>query len=122
MIEIYADLQLMTAMPFLRLKLVDRKQFNLMGGPLPGVKEVAAPTLRTDQHVFRALAVGIAVETGVPKYGAQERPGAELVRVGNPDGHPALAVIGRGRLRHQRANVSELSAVREPVHAYRQEV
>src|SRR3974377_1653741 len=111
MIEVYGDLELMTAMPFLLRKLVDGEQFDLIGGPRPGVKEVATPALRTDHHVFRALAVGIAVETSVSKYGAQERPGAELVGVGSADGHASLAVVGRGRLRHQRADVSELSAV-----------
>src|SRR6516225_7246893 len=100
MIVIDADPQLMTAMPFLQRELVDGKQFNLIGGPLPGVKEVAAPAFGTDQHVFRALAVGIAVETSVSKYRAQEGPGAELVGVGSPDGYSSLAVIGRGRLRH----------------------
>src|SRR6516162_3625025 len=122
MIEIYARPQLMTAMPFLQRELVQREQLNLIGGPRPFVKEVPAPALRTDQHVFWALAVGIAVETGVAKYGAQKRPGAELVGVGSPDGHSSLAVIGRGRLRHQRADVSELPAVREPIHTQRQQV
>src|SRR6516162_3414810 len=122
MIEIHAGPQLMTAMPFLQCELVHGEQLNLIGRPLPRVKEVAAPALRTDQHVFRALAVGIAVEKGVSKYGAQEGPGAELIGVGSPDGHSSLAVIGRGRLRHQRTDVSELPAVRETVHTYRQEV
>src|SRR5271167_24915 len=98
MIEIYADLQLMTAKPFLLRKLVNGEQFHLIGGPRPGVKEIATPALRTDHHLFRALAVGIAVETAVSKYGAQKRAGAELVSVEGPDGHPPLAVIGRGCL------------------------
>ena len=93
MAEIRAHFQLVAAPPLPQRKFVYRQKLELIGGPRPGVEEVAAPPFGCDQHVFRALAVGVAVKSGVAKYRAQERAGTELVAVIGPDGCSSLPIV-----------------------------
>src|SRR6516225_4079845 len=120
--EIPAHFELVTAPPFLYGEPVNRQEFELVGGPRPGVEEVAAPPFRRNQHLFWPLAVRVAVKSGVSKYRGQQCAGAELVAVGGSEGYASLAFIRRGSLGDQRTDVGKLCPVGKPVHIHGQQV
>src|SRR5690242_21749401 len=90
MAEIRADFQLVPTPPLFQRQLVDRQKLELIGSPHPGIEEVAAPPFGSDQHVFRSLAVRVAVKPRVAKRRTQQRAGMELVAIGGPDGDAPL--------------------------------
>src|ERR1700722_6451034 len=66
--DVQADFQLVTAVPVLIRELECRPNLQLVGIPRPRIEEVAAPAVWGDKHVFRALAVRVAVKPRVAKH------------------------------------------------------
>src|SRR5438445_7209866 len=91
--EIHPHFQLVAAPPLFQRKSIDRQEFKLIGGPRPGVEEVAVPPVGRDNHVAWPLAVRVAVKSRIAKYRAQQRAGLELVAVVGSDRDSSLPII-----------------------------
>src|SRR5206468_11741879 len=88
----------------------------------PGVKKVAAPSLRRDEHVLESLAISVTVEFAIPEDGAQQSSRAELVAVGDTDGNTFLTIVRGRALGHQGIDIRELRSHREDVNIGCQQV
>src|ERR1700739_1331971 len=63
--EIQTDFQRVPAVPGFVRKLKRRPNLTLVGIPVPRIEEIAAPTVRGNQHVLGSLTVGVTVKSGV---------------------------------------------------------
>src|ERR1017187_8487430 len=111
----YAGLQLMAAEPLLEGQLINRTELILVRRSGPTIEEIATPALWRDEHVFRPLAMCVAVESRVAKHRAQQRARGKLIAVVGTQGHTPHPVISGCTLGHQRADVGELRADRKRV-------
>src|ERR1700723_958894 len=73
--DIQTCFQRVAAMPGFVCKLERRPNLQLVAIPGPRVEEVAAPTFRSNQHVFGSLAVRVAVESCVAEDRVKESTG-----------------------------------------------
>src|SRR5579872_2150691 len=119
MVEIRPYFQLVAAPPFFKWKCVDGHELELIGGPRPGVKRVAAPPFGCDDHIIGPLAMRIAVKSGVAERRAEKRAGAELIVVGSPDPRAPPPFVRRGGLGDERSDVGELMSIRKSIHVKR---
>src|SRR5260370_17753817 len=105
----------MSAMPLFGGKLKCRIEFELIGSPGPGAKEIAGPTFGIDQHVRRSLTVGVAIKPCVAQSNPKQCTRVETMNVRDPRRDAFLVVIrGRG-LRHERRDIRELRAHRKHI-------
>src|ERR1035438_8404484 len=88
----HAGFKLVPATPLLVRRLIDRPELVLVGGPGPGVEVVAPPSFRGNEHVFRPLAVRVAIKSRVAEHRAQQRTKSELVAVIGAHGYAPQAI------------------------------
>ena len=78
--------------------LVRGDQLKLLTPPRPAIEVISAIAFRRNQHVVKALTVGIAVKPGVLRDGAEDGAGAELVSIRETGRNSFLIEIVRRRL------------------------
>src|SRR5712671_4438197 len=115
MCHVRANSQLMSAKPLFGGKLKYRIEFELIGIPGPGAKEVAGPTFGIDQHVRRSLTMGVAIKPRVAQSNPNQRTGAETVNVRDSSRDAFLVVIRGCGLWHERRDIRELCAHRKHI-------
>jgi len=70
--HVQTDFQFMTAVPGFLRKPESRPKLQFVGISRPRIEEIAAPTVRGNQHIFGPLTVRVAVKSGVPNDGVQQ--------------------------------------------------
>src|SRR5438045_3551791 len=114
--ESHTGLHLVLAVPVPEARLVELLQLVLVGRPVPGIEEVASPSIGRYLHVGRSLPVRIAVEPGVTKDRVHQRSGGKLVAVICADRYAPEAIVRRCALRHQRTDIRVSRAIRKSVY------
>src|SRR5437762_10057577 len=98
MIEVYAHVDFVAAVPVFLRKLVRGDQLKLLTPPRPAIEVISAIAFRRNQHIVKALTVGVAVKPGVLRNGAEDGAGAELVPIRETGRNSFLIEIVRRRL------------------------
>ncbi len=93
MIEVHSHVDFVAAVPVFLRKLVRGDQLKLLTPPGPAIEVISAIAFRRNQHVVKALTVGIAVKPGVLRDGAEDGAGAELVPIRQTGGNSFLIEI-----------------------------
>src|SRR5260370_21842598 len=86
------------------------------------VEEVSGRDLRLKQHVIQSLPVSIAVEPCVLSNCAENRPGIQLVPIGQVQGNSLLVQVVRGGVRHKGVDVDVLLAKRKGINRKSQDL
>jgi hypothetical protein len=81
------------AEPLLLRELIGRHQLKFLAFARPAIEIIPAIACRRNQHVFKALTVRIAVESGVLPNRAQDRARTELIAVGQAKSDAVLVQI-----------------------------
>src|SRR5580704_12211157 len=108
-------MDLMSSQPVFLRKLIARQQLELLTSPRPSVEKIPAPALRRNQHVVQTLPVGVAVEPRVLRNRAENRPGIQLVPIGQMQGDALLIQVVRGRIGDEGINVDVLLPKRKSI-------
>src|ERR1700731_4565713 len=102
MTDVRTNFYFVAAAPPRRRKLIQRRHFELVSSAAPGIKKVASPTVRSNQHVFESLAPCIAIKPRVAKPDPQKLAIAEVMQIRDAYRNSFLVVIRGCRLRHKR--------------------
>src|SRR6266404_333842 len=120
--NVETDFYIMATVPPRRRELIQRRNFVIVGRAVPGIKKVAAPTVRRKQHVCESLAARVAIKSRVAKADAQKLVGPKIMKIRNADRNAFLVVVRRRRLRNERPEVGELRAHWENIDVHIQHV
>ena len=92
-IDVGAHSNLMFTVPVHLGELERGNGLELLATTRPLVEIVSAVSLRRDEHIFRALAVGVAIEAHVLRDDSKDCTGAELIFVIQAERDSALVQV-----------------------------